>query len=198
MTPLYSSGMTEGGGRMQLEERWHQGPIRVGPDDGRGRRSLAMVTRLLEEAGHRPRALPAEHSSPDGMRGTGSPDPDRVASDLQIAALLQDLVLLFQPHAQGASLDLQLVLPEDLPLWHQRLAPHFEKNLRRFLGEVIAAGHGQVVELQLKVLAQAGASWMLALSAVAKRGDGALHVLLPRLMFYLTEDSPLAQGGLPP
>lgn len=183
---------------MQLEGKWHEGPIRVAPDYGRGRRSLALVTPLLEEAGPRSGTLPAEHNSPDGMRGTVMPDQDRRAGDVHIAALLRDLVALFQPHAQGASLDLRLVMPEDLPLSHQRLAPHFDKNLRRFLAEVIAAGHGQVVELQLKVLAQAGASWMLALSAVAKRGDGALHVLLPRLMFYLTEEAPFAQGGLPP
>lgn len=186
---------------MQLDEIWHDRAIRVGPDGGRGRRSMALAARLLDEAGLQPIALPAEHSSPDGMRGRGVADSDRGSGDLHIAALLQDLVALFQPHAQGASLDLRLVLPDDLPLSHQRLALHFDKNLRRFLAEVIAAGHGQVVELQLNVLARAGTSWMLALSAVAKRGGGALHVLLPRLMFYLTQDAPctqVAQGGLPP
>lgn len=181
---------------MQLDGRRQNGPMRSGPEGGRGLRSLAMATRLVQEAGHRPRAFGSQDNSPDGMRGAALPNDDDGGQQLHVADLLQGLVTLFQPHAQGASLDLRLALPEDLPLAHLPFTPIFTSKLRRFLGEVIAAGHGQVVELQLKVLAQTGASWMLALSAVAKRGDGAVHVLLPRVMFYLTA-APPDEGGLP-
>lgn len=183
---------------MQLDGRRQTGPMRSGPDGGRGLRSLAMVTRLLDDAGHRPRPLSVQDNSPDGMRGAAALPKGGAAQDQpHVGVFLQGLVTLFQPHARGASLDLRLVLPDELPQAHLPFSPVFEKSLRRFLGEVVAAGHGQVVELQVKVLARAGASWMLALSAVAKRGDGALHVLLPRVMFYLSEVVP-DEGGVPP
>ena len=181
---------------MQLDGMRQNRPMRSGPNGGRGLRSLAMVTRLLDEAGHRPRQPNTKDNSPDGMRGAAVPSGGDPQDQPHVAALLQGLVTLFQPHARGASLDLRLVLPEDLPQAHLPVSPAFEKSLRRFLGEVIAAGHGQVVDLQLNVLARAGAYWMLALSAVAKRGGGALHVLLPRVMFYLTEIASDA-GGVP-
>lgn len=179
---------------MQLDGMRRNGPMRSGPDGGRGLRSLAMVARLVDEAVHRPDQTTTKDNSPDGMRGAAVRSDGDAQDQPHIVALLQGLVTLFQPHARGASLDLRLVLPEALPQAHLPVSLAFEQALRRFLGEVIAAGHGQVVDLELNVLARAGASWMLALSAVAKRGGGALHVLLPRVMFYLTEMAPLEDG----